>query len=329
MSEQEVFGRFLRRRKVLSPLRYPGGKRRLTPYIAATLAANELRPDLFVEPFAGGASVSLELLDADLVGHAVLGDADPMVAAFWRTVFEDADWLCRQVESVPLDLETWERMKGGRWRSQRSLALACLYLNRTSFNGALHRRAGPIGGKAQAGEYDIGCRFPRERLVSRIRACAALGERVVWVSDADGMATVRAAREMARKEEWSTFFYLDPPFWSKAQFLYRRSFYELEHERLADSLHWVLEPFLLSYDPAPEIVELYRGHRGETVAEVELLYTGGNGRSAGRELVISNLPRLPETTRLWRTTVEWSEARASRASGEANACRERASVRSA
>ena len=70
---QEIFDLFLRRRTVLSPLRYPGGKRRLAPYVAAALAENELRPNLFVEPYAGGASVALELLHFDLVDHVVLG----------------------------------------------------------------------------------------------------------------------------------------------------------------------------------------------------------------------------------------------------------------
>jgi DNA adenine methylase len=105
------------------------------------------------------------LLHAGLVDRIEIGDADPMIAAFWETVFGDVDWLCRQVEVIPLDLETWERMKYRHFRSRRSLALACLYLNRTSFNGTLHRRAGPIGGKAQASDYGIGCRFPRSRLV--------------------------------------------------------------------------------------------------------------------------------------------------------------------
>src|SRR5581483_238853 len=197
--EQEAFRRFLRRRRrVLSPLRYPGGKRRLAPYIAAALAANDIKPEVFVEPFAGGASVALELLDLDLVDRIILGDADPMVAAFWQTVFEDADWLCRRIESVALDLATWERFKSTRGTSRRHLALTCLYLNRTSFNGALHRRAGPIGGKAQASDYTIGCRFPRERLVKRIRACAALADRVVFVADTDAMTTVRAARKKAQ-----------------------------------------------------------------------------------------------------------------------------------
>lgn len=71
----------------------------------------------------------------------MIGDLDPMVNAFWETVVTDVDWLCEQVETIPLNLEEWERMKGTRFRSRRNLALACLYLNRTSFNGALHRRA--------------------------------------------------------------------------------------------------------------------------------------------------------------------------------------------
>lgn len=73
-SSREIFDLFLRRRTVLSPLRYPGGKRRLAPYVAAALVENDLRPGLFVEPYAGGASVALELLHFDLVDRVVLGD---------------------------------------------------------------------------------------------------------------------------------------------------------------------------------------------------------------------------------------------------------------
>ncbi|HEX8231002.1 MAG TPA: effector-associated domain EAD1-containing protein [Chloroflexia bacterium] len=50
---------------IVSPLRYPGSKRRLAGYIEATLRINNLRPALFVEPFAGGASVALQLLTDD------------------------------------------------------------------------------------------------------------------------------------------------------------------------------------------------------------------------------------------------------------------------
>jgi DNA adenine methylase len=308
LSSQEIFDLFIRRRIVLSPLRYPGGKRRLAPYVAAALAENELRPSLFVEPYAGGASVALELLYFDLVDRAVLGDRDPLITAFWQTVVDDVDWLCEQVERIELDLVTWQRMKRGCFRSRRRLALACLYLNRTSFNGSLHRRAGPIGGKAQAGDYAIGCRFPRGRLVKRLRACAAMSDRIEVVAAQDAMQTLRETRERAHRENVSVFFYLDPPFWAKSEMLYRQSFAKTDHERLADALHWVVDPYLLSYDAAPEIVELYRGHRAATTAEIELLYTG-SARSAGHELVISNLATLPAETRLWHPHPEWSDAR--------------------
>lgn len=296
----ELFRRFTGRR-ILSPLRYPGGKRRLVPYVAAALAENDLRPDVFVEPYAGGASVSLELLQFGLVERIVIGDADPLISAFWETVVTDVDWLCQQVASVDVDLKTWERMKTTDFTTRRERALACLYLNRTSFNGALHKRAGPIGGKAQTSAYGIGCRFPREQLAARLRACAALADRIDVAPAQDAMVTVRESRECARRDGRSVFFYLDPPFWAKSEFLYRRSFTEIEHERLADQLHWLRDPFLLSYDPAPEIAELYTAHSAATVAEIELLYTG-TARSAGRELVISNLPKLPTATKLWRST---------------------------
>src|SRR5438270_12640745 len=71
---------------VLSPLRYPGAKRRLLPYIIDFLRNHDLSPDLFFEPFAGGAGVSLQLLADGLVQSIGLADSDPLVAGFWHTV---------------------------------------------------------------------------------------------------------------------------------------------------------------------------------------------------------------------------------------------------
>ena len=62
---------------LLSPLRYPGGKRRLVGYIAQALQMNGLRPKLYVEPFAGGASVAIQLLNDGHVERIALGERDP------------------------------------------------------------------------------------------------------------------------------------------------------------------------------------------------------------------------------------------------------------
>lgn len=72
--------RGLKQTTLQSPLRYPGGKRRLAAYIAEVLRAHKLRPKLFVEAFAGGASVSIAMLENDLVEAIALADLDDPVA---------------------------------------------------------------------------------------------------------------------------------------------------------------------------------------------------------------------------------------------------------
>ena len=297
-------------RAVISPLRYPGGKRRLVPYLAAALRANNLQPDLFVEPFAGGASVALELAATGAVRQIGLADLDPWIASFWQTVFEDCDWLCRRVENIEVDLATWDRLKRTKAKSRRWQALACLFLNRTSFNGALHPRAGPIGGRAQRSSYDIACRFPRARLIGRLRACEQLAAngKVAWVRCASALDVVRDARQQAKREGLQLFTYLDPPFWAKSRELYRHSFVHFDHEELAQMLRWLREPWLLSYDVSRAIQRLYARHDVRR-ATVELLYTATQ-RAAYEELLIANLASLPADTRLWRTKAEWMRLRA-------------------
>jgi site-specific DNA-adenine methylase len=100
----------LRRRTVHSPLRYPGGKRRLVPYVAALLQANALQPDVLVEPFAGGASVALELVVGGLVAQIAIADSDPYVAAFWQTAFFDCDWLCTHKQAKAIGRRARKRV---------------------------------------------------------------------------------------------------------------------------------------------------------------------------------------------------------------------------
>jgi len=305
----------VRRRTVLSPLRYPGGKRRLVPYIAAALQLNDLAADLFVEPLAGGASVALELAHVGAVEQIGLADSDPWIASFWSTVFWDCDWLVEQVETAEVTLEAWQNLKDHPPGGSRERAWACLFLNRTSYNGALHDRAGPIGGKAGKSDYPLDCRFPRQTLVRRLRACEKLATdgRVAFVRQAPALEVVHDARALAAKNDRALFFYLDPPFWAKSQWLYRHAFTEADHKNLAAQLLLMSEPWLLSYDPAPEIEELYKLHSAR-ITTIELLYTASQ-RAAGNELVISTLKRLPSDTRLWRTSSEWSELRVSAAGG--------------
>jgi len=139
--------------KTKSILRYPGSKARFTPLIAEAISMNNMEGSLFAEPFCGGASVSISLLEDGIVGSVALNDVDPLIAALWETVFNasEAEWLADQVLSIPLNIEEWNRQKGMSPANRREAALKCLYLNRTSFNGIIHK-SGPIGGWGKKSE---------------------------------------------------------------------------------------------------------------------------------------------------------------------------------
>jgi DNA adenine methylase len=190
---------------LLSPLRYPGGKRKLAGYIAAAIRLNSLRPRLFVEPFAGGASVSLYLLEQGLVDKIALGEKDELIAAFWHTVFFDHNWLVEQLRGIQPTLELWTEFRHWDPQSNREKALKCLFLNRTSFSGILNRTAGPLGGQKQASEYRVDCRFYPETVIRRIQTLAGLAGRVQFIHCGDWRETMRfTAEAVIRKQTGCT-----------------------------------------------------------------------------------------------------------------------------
>ena len=78
-----------------SPLRYPGGKTWLVPHIRHWL--RDRHTELLVEPFAGGAIVSLTAVMEELSERAYLVDLDRDVAAFWRAALEHSAELITSI----------------------------------------------------------------------------------------------------------------------------------------------------------------------------------------------------------------------------------------
>lgn len=57
-----------------SPLRYPGGKRKLAGFVKDAVIKNDIQGGTYVEPFAGGASVALYLLFNESVNQIIIND---------------------------------------------------------------------------------------------------------------------------------------------------------------------------------------------------------------------------------------------------------------
>lgn len=298
---------------LLSPLRYPGSKRRLAQYLQATIQLNELSPKLYVEPFAGGASVALQLACNGIVEKIGLSDLDPLIASFWKCVFFDTDWLVEAIKRVEVTLENWEVQKASNPDDDRGRALKCIFLNRTSFSGIIAPGAGPIGGKTQRSAYDIGCRFTKATVIKRIHQASMLRDKVAFVWNLRWERCLTAMVDYTKGLDTDqVFLYLDPPFYFKAERLYTYYFTDSDHYALHDALSTISVPWLLSYDPAKPIEELYSSN-GLKPKCVEQLYSiaGSSGISTAQELVVTNLPLLPERSRLWQTDTRRKTARKS------------------
>lgn len=203
--------------KSLSPLRYPGSKRKIVRYLDRILNANKLEPKILVEPFVGGGSVFLHFLSQDNSRRAIIGDKDELVYAFWKTALRDPKKLFKFISNVQVNLKTFDYYRKVANSPKKfpvsTLAEACIFLNRTSFSGILNRSAGPIGGRKQESEYRIDCRFNKKELIKQISSVSLLGDRVT-VLPYDWRKTIQFAQKKKISNE-KVLFYFDPPFLEK------------------------------------------------------------------------------------------------------------------
>lgn len=276
----------------LSPLRYPGGKTRFVPHFVKWLG-DERFPRV-VEPFCGGASVSLGLLKHNMVDTAVISDADPLIAAFWRVATTRTEEFIELMREEPVSVTRWTYWKNKHEQglSPMGRAMKTLYLNRTSFSGLI-RFGSVLGGVnqdqvlAEGGtvKYPVGCRFNKDALA------ASLTQIGKWHDEGRLLAQRRDYTAALKSVSPDDLVYLDPPYVEKADQLYGLSFGEHEHRDLAAWLYDHQPPTVISYDDLPLIRELYSD--GMTVLEPSWSYGMGKSKKS-RELLIHNLKGRPD-----------------------------------
>jgi DNA adenine methylase len=283
--------------RLYSPLRYPGGKAPFAPFIAKVMEVNDVAGGHYLEPYAGGAGVALELLFHGHATHIHVNDADPAVYAFWVADTKHSHELIALLESTPVTIDEWFK-----WRailredctaSLVESGFATLFMNRTNRSGILN--AGVIGGKNQEGEYKLDARFRKDMIAARIQAIAKYAKDIsVYCEDSLDLLN-RCSEFLPAK----ALIYLDPPYYVKGKGLYRNYYEHDDHIAIAKAIQkkkfkW---PWVVSYDNAEEICRMYQFSRSLSYGlnyTAQRRYVGNEVMFFSRDIVVPD-EDIPQT----------------------------------
>lgn len=265
-----------------SPLRYPGGKSKLTGFIEMLLEHNNIQNGTYIEPFAGGAGIAINLLLSNKVNDIVINDYDKAIYSVWRAIKEEPESLINLVEVTPINVEEWRNQKQiyleNNTKYSLELAFATLYLNRTNHSGILS--SGPIGGYEQKSDYSIDVRFKKDVIIEKIRNIAKYKNHI-HVYNKDVLSFIS---NVLPKYNKNSFIYFDPPYFYKGEELYKNFFTLKNHILLHDSIiKNVKIPWLITYDNADKIIDLYNTDYSITLFELSY---GTSNRKAATEIAI-------------------------------------------
>lgn len=264
-----------------SPLRYPGGKRKLYKYTKRLIESNNLDACTYIEPFAGGAGLALALLFNGVVNNIILNDIDRSIYAFWHCVLYETDDFCKLIKNISINMDEWYIQK--EIQSQKEsisileLGFSTFFLNRTNRSGII--KAGVIGGKEQLGTYKLDCRFNKDNLIKRIREIAAYRDSIQFYN----LDATQFINEVITDQPNNSLVFLDPPYYKKGPGLYENHYTHEDHQNLsieiANNIH---QPWVVTYDNVDPIKEFYHLF---TQQEYDLNYSAQQ-KYKGQEIMI-------------------------------------------
>lgn len=295
--------------RYLSPLRYPGGKARMSSFLGDLFAeqVSAMDVEVWLEPFAGGAGAGLALLDDDAVGEVWLVEKNPPLAALWRIILDEPERLAARIESTSPDMALWGWARetvaaaGEHDLLDRDLGFAALVLNRCSRSGMVNAIVGPIGGKTQAGRWTIDSRWNGTGLAERIRHLATLRPRIRF-TEGDAIAAIADLDDSGIEDELLLF--VDPPYIREGNRLYANGMSATDHQRLADALNASPARWILTYDDEPIVSDVLYPDRRALAYRIS--NSANRSRIATEHAVLSDNLALPGHLNLLPgADVEW------------------------
>lgn len=282
-----------------SPLRYPGGKKRLANFIGLTIQNLGISHCTYIEPFAGGAGVALSLLLDDIVDNIVINDYDKAIYSVWRSIKQEPDALINRIENTPITIDEWHRQKAIYLASTSyslDLAFATLFLNRANRSGILN--AGPIGGYSQSGSWKLDVRFNKETIINKIVKIAE-HRKNIYVYNKD---IIILLKKYAPRFGDNVFFYFDPPYYNKGQKLYKNFLGHQDHQRIHNVIvQEIKAPWIITYDDVDEIADIYKDF---TVRKFDLTYSAANKGVASELMIFSDIQSCPTNQQLMDNNIK-------------------------
>ena len=277
-----------------SPLRYPGGKGKLASFMEYMIDQLGHRGGTYIEPFAGGAGIAMELLLRNVVSRIVINDYDKAVWSFWKAILTETDRFVEEIRTVPLTVDEWQKQheilvtKNDKYSFE--LGFAAFYLNRT--NRSVIIKGGVIGGQEQAKDWKMDVRFKRDELVSRIQKIAARKKDIkLYNKDVNSFI-----RNYVPLYEENALIYFDPPYFRKGQQLYMNFFNYKDHVRIEQEIRERVNcDWIITYDYEPQIEEIYHNYN---ICLYDLNYSVSTKRKANELMIFKDGIFIPSDDEL-------------------------------
>ena len=271
-----------------SPLRYPGGKGKLEPFMELLIKQTGHLGGTYIEPFAGGAGIALELLEKGIVKDIVINDLDKGIYSFWRAILSETDRFIDDIRNIELSIDEWNRQReviDNCNRYSYELGFATFYLNRTNRSGII--KGGVIGGTEQNGNWRMDARFNREALIERIIKIAKRKKHIhLYNKEVNSFI-----QNYLPRYQKNAFVYFDPPYFGKGKQLYLNFFSYDDHvriERMIDNL--VNCDWVITYDDVQEIADIYQHH---ILRRFDLNYSAAVKRKASEIIIFRRQDMIP------------------------------------
>lgn len=238
-----------------SPFRYPGGKTWFVPTFLDWIKNQYPKPEILVEPFAGGGIISITALFEELVSRVVMVELDEDIAAVWQSVVDGhAAWLAKRILDFDLTKEAVIQEISKKNVSVKEKAFQTILKNRTFHGGILADGSGFL----KHGENGKGIlsRWYPTTIAKRFKNLNFIADRINFRQE-DGLGVIQ---EYSQRND--VVFFIDPPYTAGGKKAGKRLYrhFNIDHERLFTLCQSVKGDFLMTYDNAEEVKTMAREH---------------------------------------------------------------------